>query len=496
MHFAILAILIVLVIGFFVVIWKAAPHWRWYQLVAVSVTMLLAVAFLFPTAGVLKSRSAWHELKESLDVRLEQVLAENRRLEDGSPDDPGVVPLSQELSKLGSEAGRRWRGLQMQNATADSVTLVRPQRPQVPGGEAPPPDAQALPLVPDGMVVYGFAELQQNGSPPLPRFFLGEFQVVASDPNQVQLKPTGVLEPAQANAISSGEANRWSLYELLPLDGHQPFIAEGSVESDERVFGRVDDDLVRSLLEREVQDPQLQQTFSDTLDEYLRDGTPADSDDPPESRWIKIEFIKKHSITVDSTEQRGALEGGYFDRDGRAVDSRLQLGDGTPGSGDVTFNVGDRLVLKEDAPDSLNGQGITADELIAQGIAKPLGRYFVRPLNDYRYVLRRSRLRLRDLAVRKSELEFENKVLTDAIDKTVKIIGEYQGMRNKLEQDVAQVEVEVKAMTAYQQEAAAALKEVREKLSRLYQDNQRLVEELQRIHRSIEQRVDSLTLAP
>ena len=66
MKFAILGLLVVLLIGFFVVVWKAAKDWRWYNIVAVCITMLLAMALLFPTAGVLKSRAAWHQIKEKL----------------------------------------------------------------------------------------------------------------------------------------------------------------------------------------------------------------------------------------------------------------------------------------------------------------------------------------------------------------------------------------------------------------------------------------------
>ena len=57
MQYVVLGLLVVLVIGFFVVVWKAAQGWRWYNIVAVIFTMLLTVTFLFPTAGVLKSRS-------------------------------------------------------------------------------------------------------------------------------------------------------------------------------------------------------------------------------------------------------------------------------------------------------------------------------------------------------------------------------------------------------------------------------------------------------
>src|SRR6056300_803561 len=112
MYLVLGALLGVLLIGFFVVVWKASPNWRWYNIVAVCITMILAVVFLFPTAGVLKSRANWHQIKESLEVQLAEISAEQRKLKYGDMQDPqygiGVAQLGVELSKFGIEAGRRW----------------------------------------------------------------------------------------------------------------------------------------------------------------------------------------------------------------------------------------------------------------------------------------------------------------------------------------------------------------------------------------------------
>ena len=88
MKFAILGLLVVLLIGFFVVVWKSAKNWRWFNIVAACFSMLLAIAFLFPTAGVLKSRAAWHQLKEKLEVQAAQVYADYRIIKFGDPANP------------------------------------------------------------------------------------------------------------------------------------------------------------------------------------------------------------------------------------------------------------------------------------------------------------------------------------------------------------------------------------------------------------------------
>ena len=57
------SVLFLLLVGFAVVVWKAASNWRWFNIVAVVLTMLLALVFLFPTAGVLAmSRSRTYVL--------------------------------------------------------------------------------------------------------------------------------------------------------------------------------------------------------------------------------------------------------------------------------------------------------------------------------------------------------------------------------------------------------------------------------------------------
>ncbi len=475
MKFAILGLLVVLVISFFVLVWKAAGNWRWYQIVAVCVTMLLAVTLIFPTAGVLASRSAWHQKKEELEERVAKIRVDQKELKYGDPADAaseGIVQLTQRLSELSVEAGRRWRNLVKSNVAGNSITLVRQQPvagiPGVPPADAAAAAAPAEPLIPESLVVYGFAESQDPATQMMiPTSYLGEFSVTASTPTQVTLTPTGPLDPALLQRAQS-----WSLYEMLPLDGHQPFIAEGSVPSDDNYFGRVDEDLVRRLLGRGVTEA--------TIQKYLRDGSRATQDDPPLSRWVKVEFTKNYKIEVDSPEQRGALDGGFFDGNGRAVDSRLQRGE------DITFKAGDQILVKEEA----------ADLLRDEGVARLIDQYYLRPMNDYRFVLRRIRLRLDELANRKEELAFEKQVLDEAIDKTVKMLAVNQEAKLKLEQDLAQVQLEQQAIEKYRAGIADKVQATRDEMVRLYKSNLQLEQQLQQRHLKIQQQIDSLTMAP
>jgi hypothetical protein len=500
MKFAILGLLVVLLIGFFVVVWKAAKDWRWYNIVAVCVTMLLAIAFLFPTAGVLKSRAAWHQLKEKLEVQAAAVEVDNRQIKYGDPSNPeagkGVVVLDQRLAKLGIEAGRRWRNLQLQTVVNNVITLKgAAAAPQVDGIPATPPAvdpaaadpaaagdpaaalAAAAPtsLIPESLVVYGFAETRNQQQLVLPTFYLGEFRVTASTPTEVTLAPTGPLEQNQMQAINSRQAVSWSLYELLPLDGHQPFIAAGSVPGDDNFLGRVDEDLVKQLLDGN-------EVLPETLQDYVRDGSRATQDDVPLSRWTKIEFDKNYAIEVDSPDSRGALDGGFFDGNGRAVDSRLQHGE----DGQVRFRKGDQVTLKEEA----------AALIINEGVAHLVDRYYLRPLNDYRFVLRRIRLRLAELSSQMTELAYDKSQLEQAIEKTNGMLVVNRDIKLKLEEDLAQFQVEKKAIAEYTSKKQAEVKELRSEMIRLHRENIALAAKLEEKHRAIELRLDGLTLAP
>jgi hypothetical protein len=331
-------------------LWKSADSWRWFHITASAITMILAITVLFPTAVVLRSRSAWHKVKEDLETRVARIEAEQKTLKFGDPLDPaagqGVLDLQSQLKRYALEAGRRWQNLTMQANAGGTITLAKVElQPELPPGVAPDaadPAAAApaapvapQPMIPQGLVVYGFAESAEPGvSVPVPTFFLGEFRVTASGPDQVTLTPANRLEGPQQQAIASGQARTWTLYELLPLDSHDPFIAPGSEPADDAVFGRVDDALVKRLLAQGVSQK--------TIDKYLRDGGRAKPDDPPATRWVKVEFIKPHAVVVDSPEQRNVLDGGFFDGTGQAVDSRLQRGE----DGTARFKVADQIVVK------------------------------------------------------------------------------------------------------------------------------------------------------
>ena len=470
MMYAIMGFLIILAIAFLVFMWKSIPMWRWYQLLPTFVILCLTITFLFPTARALKSRQAWHEIKEELEDRATEAERENFALKYGDRSDPeapiGVRELSAKVSKIGVETGRLWRNLRVLNVQNQVITLGPPAKAAVdpglvdPDAEAAAP-APAVPLVPEGLVVFGFAESTRPCSTNLlPVFYVGEFSVEQTSPTQVTLRPIYDLEPDQIQRINDRDPS-WSLYELLPLDGHAPFIAEESEPDNDNIFGRVDDALVKSVLGNDIDD--------ETLQKYLRDGGRSVEGDPPNTRWVKIQFLKTHPFDVDSTLPQGAVDGSFFDSSGRAQDSRLQTDDE---KGLVTFRKDDEITIIE----------AEAKKLIDQKIARLVDTYYVRPLTDYRFELKRMRLRFNQSLSRTKELEFEKGVLDDSLKATNSMLTATQKIKLNLEQDFGQLELEGKAIKDYLSSVESGVKETRDELRRLYRQNQMLEQKLRQLH--------------
>ena len=254
-------------------------------------------------------------------------------------------------------------------------------------------------------------------------------------------------------------------------------MAAESEQTEDNFFGRIDEELIDQLFGNRVS--------PETLQSYKEDGRRASDQDPPLSRWWLIEFTKNHSIEVDST-RRTTLEGeGFFDNFGQAIDSRLRRGE------PVDFKAGEQVLVKEEA----------AKELIGEGVAEQRDSFYLRPLNDYRYILRRIRLRIGELANRKTELESETKVLQDAIAKTESMIAGnpeiglegQQTIKLKLEQDLAQFRVEKNAINAYVGDLGKQVDKMRQEMVRLHQQNLALEQQIEANHLAIERRLDAVT---
>ncbi|QDS87022.1 hypothetical protein EC9_11980 [Rosistilla ulvae] len=473
------------VIGFGVLMWKSAERWTWVPLVIAPIVFIEAGVFMGLIALSAKSRVAWQKISVELEERLEKATVEEEELKYGviglEGDQRAVVPIELALQKLRVDAGRVWRGLSPQGANQGQFTLNMPRNAAAADPAAADPDAAApaaadapAAVIPVETIVFAFSEVMDPNQKRIPQTFLGQYLVTQSSPQSLTLQPLralSTLSKRQQQAIS--QAQSWAIYEVMPLDGHEPFFIEASRKRDEAIFGDADEEFLNAALAGKVP-PEVLQT-------YLKDGKQAQSDDPPEAKWRKIKLLKDHSVIVDGSGQRTATEGSYFDLLGQAVDSRLQLADGD----EVQFKAGTELVFKYEE----------ATELISTGVAELIDEIYVRPLHDYdeieRHVFERLDVLAEKMVILNREIAIMKKVKTANDSMLVK----GQEDKLKLEAELAQHRVEKSAIEAYANELQQRKTAQRTQLAALYQDNIKIVRNLERVQMQLKQQIDKRTAA-
>lgn len=496
MKFALLGFLVVLCITFIVMLVKSAKQIRWYYHVIMVLNLGLVIGLLFPTAVALKSRMAWHDLKETLEKRAADLEAERDRILNGDESDPsvgiGLRQLRHEYSLLNAEVGYHVTGMTGAQQQPGTFTLNKaaPQPvvdpslgvPVTPDPAAPKP---TKPMFATDSVVYAFLEEPlAQGQGALPRYYVGEFKVSQSTPETVTIQAQGQLEQIQRQMLANSGNFTWTLYEVLPLDGHQPFLVEGSdkILPEDNIFGSVDANLVNQLFSnRNVIGNMLSATplaqgqaserelFAANMDasvqEHLKDGQKTDL--PPEAnRWSRVQFQVNYEDVVDSEDAADPADVSAFDILGKAKDIRLHVGDG---EGKVVAKKGEYAVVNYE----------TQKEWENNQVAVEIDTFFVRSLVDFRFEIRRLRIRVREVVDRIKVVQEENTLLESAQGTLSKLLAQRQEIILKLEDDLAQVKVENTALDKYLAKQSEALRKLQEKASLLYNENIGMMKEIE-----------------
>jgi hypothetical protein len=466
----ILLLLVASLIIFIYLIVISARGWGVLHTVMLCFLFIECWVFMIFTAGVLHRRVGWLEQAHKLEEKTLKAEANAERLtwggENIAPDEPDSVILAKgELRRLTADRGRVWRRLELVSSDAGAYKLemktAAPAQDLIAGDPAAPVAAAApadtATSLPANLVVHCFAEEANEQNQALPNYYLGEFKVTASQAGQVTLSPTLPLDPAQVEMVKSGGATTWALYELLPLDSHTAFAAPGSKADDQMLFGRMDEASLDSLLNR-IPDDRRQKV----RDDYLRDGTAAkpDGSDPIASRWVNVKLLKEYSIDVDGVDAI-ATELGFFDSQGRSVDSRLKRKD-VEGDLKLTPDVTKPIVLKSEA----------ADKLIASGIAELVTPYFVRPLIDYQEAFNSTYVRRHEVSERIALYQREAAELTKANVAGQEMISFRQIENQKLTLDLGNYKKEVDVLKKEVVLAEDKLAATKAKISEMYRQIQ------------------------
>jgi len=487
---------------------KSLKGWGALHTTLLTLLFLEVWCFLFFTAGVASRRNGFVKAYEKLKAVVEKREVELDRARmgdklDPNPDFSSYIPLTNELNRLLVERGRVWRGATVTGIGQNEASLQlgfggmvagNPAAPAVadpaaaPAGGAP----AAAPAVTDAglsaqSVVHVFGETADPRGL-MPSAYLGEFVVTESNAGVVKVKPTGTLTPEQIAAIGSGTYPSWAIYELMPLDSHNAFAAEGSKTEENAIFGRMDLNEIATLL---AIDPSLataeptglsvkQAIKARVLQSYLNDGARPPEGTPPEQVYVRVEFLKDHSIEVDAQEQRNATEGGFYDLSGRSVDARLKRGEE---NAKVAFKQGDQLVF----------DSATANELGKQDIVRAVAPVFVRQLNDYEYAFREVRRQitaaLQDAVLIQRELAEMQKSQTVA-DNQVRL---GQDERAKLDKDVAQYRKELDVINAEAQQLQESLQTEKAEISSTFKQIQSLRDQIVSRQRALSEAINAVS---
>ena len=447
--------------------------WRWVHVTFTFLVFAAAVTFCIYAAMTLKTRAAWISLHDKTEQQVEDVQKQIAILTRGNPQDPSapsLISTRAELARTILDRGRVWRGtIPTIDRATGAITLATtpPADPNLPAAPAAPKKNNIQPKT----VLHAFREGQIQGADAtpitVPVAYIGEFEVTAATDNSVTIVPTMQLAPDQIAAGTGPGQNflpSWSLYENMPVDGHEWF--DGTDEQRQADLPKI------------IPPPLLQA--------YLRDGREATENDPPENVWIEVKFLKDYEMTVDATAA-ASLNAEPFNADGQAVNHRLQRKGEGDDAGKVKFGPEEPRIQTA----ILDKQ--TADELIAGGTAELVRRLYRRPLNDYERKLHGINDRGIELTARLRQLDMDNKAMLASTEKANEQAKLVEELKANLNADLQKTTFERDELKKYHEALASRYTAVQTELSQLYRANKAIARELAEMNARLTEEIEART---
>jgi hypothetical protein len=487
----------ILAVGFIFLLVMCWKTWRITHILFAFCVFAAAVTFLAFASAVIKTQSTWRSLYESYTVAVRQAQRKGETLQYGDPSQPSapmdsVRGARAELFLREREVGRSWRGCRPVAAIDDETVRVSTVAAAAPLGqppvaapagdapaEAPKPEAPRPNGIVTKMVLYVFAEKNL-----VPSLYLGKFVVKEATDTQVSLSPLLPLHPERdreqldsiRQSVSQPGTITWSLYELMPIDGHD-FFARWDDES-KMMVGLERDELTK-LFPNLFNWPQAQ--YDRFLDQYQRLNRPAKDEDPAENKWVQVKFLQSYEIPVDSDAAQSLMDPSArpFDTSGRAVEPGLRRG----AEGPVKFQPGDVAVFDQQ----------TADKLISAGNCEKVKVLYRRSLHNYEQTFAEAWFQHVDLDQRIARASRDAKSMTELQKKAETQEAFHRAEKAKLGEDLRNFKTELNEVTNYQQALLVAWLQSRERLSELYRTNLQLAEELKRLQFQMAEEINKHT---
>lgn len=293
----------------------------------------------------------------------------------------------------------------------------------------------------------------------VPVYYLGEYFASAVTPTSITLR--SVVPPGQVEVnLAQGRQGTWALYEVMPTDGHKYFV--------DAATGAVDEAYIRGLLSPErtglSQGLITQKQYDDMIQEYVRHAQAARDEDPPERKWVKVQFTDDYDIPVNAVRP-DIMTTDSFDSQGLARSIRLQQtnSQGEP-KNETSFSAGDQVIM----------DSVSANNLEQLGKVTKIEEIYVRELRDYEYSFHKIYRRIIDLeeSIRNTDRDIAK--ANDSIAKMRHQITYREGEKAKLNQDLGYLNDENVKLEAYIAQLTAARNDFATRLSGLYQHSNAL----------------------
>ncbi len=240
--------------------------WHWTQLALVVCIELAGVGFLFLAAETVRVHYVLRAKIPKLETDLIAANEQYERLIHGAGDTQGVLDLEHQLQLIARDRGRVWNQVMPASEVSDEgqveVEITQPQ----PHGLA------------EGSIVFVFESNEaltaiavdpdapsavEDASEPVEpsvsagdsadKHYLGEFRVIEAKDTGVVLEPVLLINPRTGQRLAESQGP-WSLHETMPADRHS-------------IFAGMTEEELRQLMPAE------------SVEEYIRQGTPATPDD-------------------------------------------------------------------------------------------------------------------------------------------------------------------------------------------------------------------------
>lgn len=348
-------------IFFIVLLIFSVKTWRALHVVSVVFVFLAAGVFVYLSAAMLRTQTAWRTPYNKLEAKIKAADEEIELLREGETDEEDLLGSVRHakaaLDRLLQDRPSLWRNCTPQlgggtvrltippqsiaaAAPADEVDPdAEPADGADPADPAPPAAAGARHNLTADKHVYAFLEGPSELSGDLnghvvPKLYLGDYKVTAADATSVTLAPSIKLTALQEASLDAGN---WTIYDKMPIDS--PLAFEGlseedlkaimpqegmglaTAEYDERIntlyqffaglapaaFPGTEIPASAAALARIVPIASVQMDAAEyqaVIDSYLRDGEKFDdAKDPPDREWVRVEFKSPTSIQVDTVLQ-------------------------------------------------------------------------------------------------------------------------------------------------------------------------------------------------